>query len=1406
MSFKVFSDLQAIRKLLETETGGLMCPSCQMPFDKGKKRKLIDNCGHERCYSCLFKNEECPVCIRQDLEDKREILSCNTRKLQDYDTSIGGSTTTISPLGSPQPPYRSSVKSNGYFSNYMQSRHELTSPEPESTSVTQNQRKIFHTKSQSGGLADITVHSCATPPQHRRRLFNPKSLRSPFGQRRPTNKTSFTENSSTLSGISSLNTSTHSDSVVTRRIRSKLSSNDTKSQHRLSLGSTSANVRSAPAQSCSSLASANTSPVSTLTGSSEADVSRVLQESNVYNNIGCDSIGSLMSVSISGNSNGSSSPLSRRHSVTTAQQGHIEDLAIFKNRKSLVRRSARSAQIKESLDPKIFTQYRPPQLTLKPLFFEVPLQEPDPLFIGRHWLLREISNAVSTTESAGILINGHLGTGKTALILQLVEYSCFGRRHNNFPQENDGIIRQVNVAQDRIRSLASQVVAYHFCQADNNSTCLVPDFIHSLAAQLCQAPQLSNYRDYILGEPNLQNILSVKECVANPERAMKMGILEPLVTLKRTGKISAKNCIILIDALCEAEYHRPDHGDTIASFLAKMTEYFPSWLRIIATIRTEMLEFVKGLPYTKMTLDSWSSNESLQKDILDYITFRMHHSAIIQKNTNAGRESGHPKFAQHLLGLCRGSFLFAKLSLDLIEGGYLVIKSSSYKVLPVSLAQIFLLHFNLKFPTTTAYDKVFNIINVCLAALYPLTMSEIFHSVNALQASDPMDWNEFVFRFKQLSGFLIKRIDNTYMFFHPSFREWLIRRDEGESTKFLCDLRMGHAGLAFKLSRIQAPLDAEQALELGHHILKAHIYRNAPNHQSPRDLQSYWITSVTNCISSALCTLRNVYSPNVKVSRLLLLAGASPDFVTNFLGKAPILCIAAHEGNVSMVKLLLEFGADVELANSQGCTPLILAASNGHCDVVRQLVAAGCSLGHTDTANRCALVHAARMNKITVVKYLIACDWLQRPNSNDVTLAEASQQALIAAASQGNTSIIEDLLDMDDLLINATDSLTGETALSSSSKSGHTETAAALISRGALVDGKNKKGLTPLLLAVKDGHWAVTERLLQNRADAEQVDSSGKTALIIAAEEGHVGIIDLLVNRGASLLAQDRDGLTALSWSCLRGRLQAAKCLAERNADIQHVDNTGRTPLDLAAYQGSAALVQMLLDKGVKIEHVDMNGMRPLDRAIACRNIQVVQVFLKRGAKLGPATWAMAAGKPEILLLLLNKLLEDGNILYRKNRLQDAAHRYQYALRKIPNHTIFAEHSSTFLQLKVNFLLNHSRCKRKMKEFTEATDLASLAIELRPDNYEGYYARAKAFMDLNNVEEALNDAREAINKSINTSVDIQQILLRLEQELYQRSITSNGQLIAQSTDTTTDLLFKTADITFYDKIVKPLSL
>ena len=106
---------------------------------------------------------------------------------------------------------------------------------------------------------------------------------------------------------------------------------------------------------------------------------------------------------------------------------------------------------------------------------------------------------------------------------------------------------------------------------------------------------------------------------------------------------------------------------------------------------------------------------------------------------------------------------------------------------------------------------------------------------------------------------------------------------------------------------------------------------------------------------------------------------------------------------------------------------------------------------------------------------------------------------------------------------------------------------------------------------------------------------------------------------------------TALSWACLKGQSQTATLLIKQGCDIEHSDKSGRSCLDLAAYKGNPDVVTYLLENGANMEHMDLNGMRPLDRAISCRNPGAVQCFLRRGAKLGPATWAMAKGKPDIM-------------------------------------------------------------------------------------------------------------------------------------------------------------------------------
>ena len=377
----------------------------------------------------------------------------------------------------------------------------------------------------------------------------------------------------------------------------------------------------------------------------------------------------------------------------------------------------------------------------------------------------------------------------------------------------------------------------------------------------------------------------------------------------------------------------------------------------------------------------------------------------------------------------------------------------------MTLSEIFLLQFNLRFASLRSYERVQPILCVCLASLNPMTILEMYHSVNALLASDPLTWEDFLQRIKVLNGLLVPRSDDTYMLFHPSFREWLIRREEGESSKFLCDPRTGHAAIALRLSRLEAPLDAEKTMELGHHILKAHLYKTCGSEMAvaPRDLQATWVSLSSDDVSASLGSLRNIFSPNIKVSRLLLLAGASADHITELRGNSPLLCLCAQEGLAEMTSLLLEFGANCNATTNSGVSALSLAAERGHCDVVRMLVQQGAQLGLVDHGGACALLYAAQTGHLNVVGYLLSCDWPNEGFDGELSLAEAAQQALIAASACGHSQIVEFLLDMAEVRVNLPDSLRGQTALTASATAGQLNIIRILLRRGASTAVTNLK-------------------------------------------------------------------------------------------------------------------------------------------------------------------------------------------------------------------------------------------------------------------------------------------------------------------------------------------------------------
>uniref|UniRef100_A0A672ILC8 TANC1/2-like winged helix domain-containing protein n=1 Tax=Salarias fasciatus TaxID=181472 RepID=A0A672ILC8_SALFA len=217
-------------------------------------------------------------------------------------------------------------------------------------------------------------------------------------------------------------------------------------------------------------------------------------------------------------------------------------------------------------------------------------------------------------------------------------------------------------------------------------------------------------------------------------------------------------------------------------------------------------------------------------------------------------------------------------------------------------------------------------------------------------------------------------------------------------------------------SRQEGKLNRQQTMELGHHILKAHIFKGLSKKTgvSSSVLQAMWVNCSTDSLSAALASLRNLYTPNIKVSRLLMLGGASVTWCTEVIGHAPILCVHAHLGHVEMVSLLLEMGAPVDGATDNGVTPLCLAAAAGHADIVTQLCKKGAKVGHADKNGQCALVHAGLKGHTEIISILLGQDWGAEPptdpqqhhgSETGTGKTQAAQQAVTAAASVGHTQV-----------------------------------------------------------------------------------------------------------------------------------------------------------------------------------------------------------------------------------------------------------------------------------------------------------------------------------------------------------------------------------------------------------------
>ena len=81
--------------------------------------------------------------------------------------------------------------------------------------------------------------------------------------------------------------------------------------------------------------------------------------------------------------------------------------------------------------------------------------------------------------------------------------------------------------------------------------------------------------------------------------------------------------------------------------------------------------------------------------------------------------------------------------------------------------------------------------------------------------------------------------------------------------------------------------------------------------------------------------------------------------------------LAAERGYAEVVRLLVEAGADKDVASNRGNTALMLAALEGHAEVVRVLVEAGADMNMADSYGNTARMLAADEGHAAVVQLLM---------------------------------------------------------------------------------------------------------------------------------------------------------------------------------------------------------------------------------------------------------------------------------------------------------------------------------------------------------------------------------------------------------------------------------------------------
>lgn len=421
------------------------------------------------------------------------------------------------------------------------------------------------------------------------------------------------------------------------------------------------------------------------------------------------------------------------------------------------------------------------------------------------------------------------------------------------------------------------------------------------------------------------------------------------------------------------------------------------------------------------------------------------------------------------------------------------------------------------------------------------------------------------------------------------------------------------------------------------------------------------------------------HSAPLDMVRHLLNAGAHVEDVVGCCeppDRRTPLHMAVQRNNLALVKLLLEYGADI--GHVRGITAFVDDRNGGSyaewVQLVLTLVEHGVDINaYSSNPNTCSFLQAAIPNgDFAMVRFLL--DRGANPNSclnpdilpplhgimekrNEIFVLE-TLNTLIALDADINTCSFLDQYQVE------------------------AEVMAKMKLRYTGVDDL-RLAVTPLQAAVYYGHRRAVGVLLQAGANIDAVATGGFsfTALQIAILVQHDWIVDDLLEAGANVNAPAASevGFTALQMAVLTESDDLAERLLVAGAEINPpaASKFGRTALQAAVFRDNEAIIQQLLSRGADINAspCEYRGATALQYAAMNGNFDLVVQLLRDGADINGARSATEGrtalegaaehGRLDIVHLLLEN---DHEVELLEERCKEAA-KFASAER----HTVIAE-------------------------------------------------------------------------------------------------------------------------------------